>query len=438
MRFGRVFSSGRVLSPSTDFFGRKRELELFGQVLAKPQFSVVVGGTNVGKTASLKQALAEGSHKVAHFNLRRIGLDCPMELHLHLHKQFRLLSHIPELPSRVEDYQVGQLATILDGIARYLPEWKTYDKENNANNVLLIDNADGLKRLIRTHGDVGDAAVRTLLNWIISITKEEKRLSVVMVSSDNSFLEWLQYRNVLNFAKVYTVGDLCFDEAALFYEMMKKSVLTEPQRELAPPFDEVYDILGGKLTHIASFLEDFAIEKGKMTWDSFAPLQASVERIHSVLYPKYFQPGLEKPLWTREQLFRLMKIELVPNSFVTYSRARFLLDNDEAAIKSLLRYGVLIYRPNKKFNFDLPSAPDSTIPLDIIELKPVDLFTDSHDPQLNFLRPQALRSTFCGRWKVQTHRIPPWRSTSVGRWKERTRWILRSRQSTFSQEGQQP
>jgi hypothetical protein len=127
-------------------------------------------------------------------------------------------------------------------------------------------------------------------------------------------------------------------------------------------FEDIYEVLGGHMFHIETFVSDFQISQGTETLDSFSPLRTAVARLEEALRVSEFQTWKkERPKWSTEYLRQLMKI-LVQQRYVPYEEACLMMEGGGAEmIRSLMCHDVLFYRHCKDFTFDLPDAPHDPI-----------------------------------------------------------------------------
>jgi hypothetical protein len=358
-------------------------LKAFETVLKYAQLSIILGPPNVGKSNLMSKVIMDGSHDVAALDLRTVGFTSPIDFHLELQTQFSssffdslkaaasALSidlggaiGMPDMikleyNDKVEDYRVGHFIRHLDRIAAVIPPITVWNGKRSP--VLFIDEANKLQNLIKSPGDEGDTVVQTLLDWMVKNTKQDPRLHVVLASSDSFFLEWLNERNIARHARVYTVGDLSYEEAERFYRLEISKNLDKSLQKRILPFEAVYPVLGGRMYHIDQYVRDFCIKEGKLSWSSFAPLRSSLARMQGSLRPGSFQTLLSSCEWSQEDVLKVMKIMTMDEKkpFIEYSEFVNLVG--DKACKSLIKHNVFIYRHNLDFAFDIPGAPDDPI-----------------------------------------------------------------------------
>jgi hypothetical protein len=182
-----------------------------------------------------------------------------------------------------------------------------------------------------------------------------------LASSDSFFLEWLNERNIARHSRVYTVGDLSYEEAGRFYRLEISKTLDKSLQERILPFEAVYPVLGGRMYHIAQYVRDFGIEGGGLNWASFAPLRSSLARIQGSLRPESFQTLLGSCEWSQEDVLKAMKKMTMDEKKPFIEYWEFVNLVGDKACKSLIKHNVFVYRHNKKYAYDLSGSPDDPI-----------------------------------------------------------------------------
>lgn len=124
--------------------------------------------------------------------------------------------------------------------------------------VLFIDEAHRLPSLIKD-----DETMKVLLDACLVLTKQDRLCSVFMATSSPFFFQWLRQLNVLQHARVLSVGDCTREETERYFrERLLPELPMHLQREL--DFDEIFDVLGGKLAHWQDFVQDFEHADGDL------------------------------------------------------------------------------------------------------------------------------------------------------------------------------
>ena len=140
-----------------------------------------------------------------------------------------------------------------------------------------------------------------------------------MSSSDSFFVEWISQRNIDRHCKLYTVGDLSYQDAHHFYNdrAMKFGL-----KQVAPPFEEIFPVLGGRMYHINDFLRETKL-KGGLKPDTYSETTLTFDRVQrALLLPKEFQSHLPEATWTKEDLADIIKAMIPTGRFMIHVRIR--------------------------------------------------------------------------------------------------------------------
>lgn len=82
-------------------------------------------------------------------------------------------------------------------------------------------------------------------------------------------MHWLRQLNIMQHCKVMSVGDASKHEAKRFFE---QNLLPEVPAEIQTGlnFEEMFEVFGGKLAHLADYVADYVNADGKLTRASSA------------------------------------------------------------------------------------------------------------------------------------------------------------------------
>lgn len=103
--------------------------------------------------------------------------------------------------------------------------------------------------------------MKTLLDAMLVLTKQDRLAHVVHATSDSFYMHWLRQMNVAQHANLISVGDCSKAEAYAFY----KDVLLEhiPDKlKGGVTFDELYRVFGGKLAHLTDYITEYVNSEG--------------------------------------------------------------------------------------------------------------------------------------------------------------------------------
>lgn len=159
--------------------------------------------------------------------------------------------------------------------------------------VIIIDEAHRLPALIRS-----EECVKGLLDAFLVLTKQDRLCHVLHTTSDPFYLHWLRTLNIAQHTKIFTIQDCTYDEANdFFYNYLVPTTvekLSSPGsiKQRLPKFDDIWDVFGGRLAHIADYISEFICYDGMLS-----PQQSS-----------HFN-----------QAYNNIKLHLTHDSFVTHS-----------------------------------------------------------------------------------------------------------------------
>ncbi|GAA93752.1 uncharacterized protein L969DRAFT_42294 [Mixia osmundae IAM 14324] len=132
------------------------------------------------------------------------------------------------------------------------------DKDTKKIPVFFLDEAHKLPALIKS-----SETMKCFLDSILVLTKQDRLCHVVHATSDSFYMHWLRQMNVMQHAKIMTIGDCTKEEAKRYYEtVLLPDVPAELQSGL--DFESQYDAFGGKLAHHQDFVADYRDLDGKL------------------------------------------------------------------------------------------------------------------------------------------------------------------------------
>ena len=125
--------------------------------------------------------------------------------------------------------------------------------------VFLLDEAHKLPALVDNN-----LSLKVFLDTLLVLTKQDRLCHVLLSTSDSFFHHFLRSMNVGHHAQILTIGD-CNREETLnyFHEKMLPQI---PQRLASRlNFDDLWDVFGGKLSHINDYISSWVNSDGEMT-----------------------------------------------------------------------------------------------------------------------------------------------------------------------------
>lgn len=220
---GAHFHTSFVQYTNTNLFNRTRELDALCSTLkAKPQYSIISGSVNSGKSIILGEAMKrlkeETDSSVVYIDLRGSTFrDVSSFLAVLIeelgswHKWLNRLKLLPHIKGKLSvsadknleaqlEVTLGEgresamessvrLKMLFNILSKALPDWNWLRGYGIPSPVLVIDEANRLRALL--DDERGSAALNDFFAWIVQNTKQDSRFHVMMASSDSFFLRWI-------------------------------------------------------------------------------------------------------------------------------------------------------------------------------------------------------------------------------------------------------
>ncbi|BDA41349.1 Uncharacterized ATP-binding protein MJ1659 at C-terminar half [Coccomyxa sp. Obi] len=117
--------------------------------------------------------------------------------------------------------------------------------------VLIIDEANALTSWTNKHPE----ELKTLLRFLVTVTKQQNTAHVLLLTSDYAFIDWLEQGIGEMFYEVQVVGDFRDEEARTFFEKLKGQACTDVE------WDQIYEVCGGN----AGLLKIAAVNSFRMS-----------------------------------------------------------------------------------------------------------------------------------------------------------------------------
>ncbi|KAF0455060.1 hypothetical protein F8M41_001506 [Gigaspora margarita] len=271
-----------------NFFNRKRELVQFTNAFSSPMpmLHVVLGPPSTGKTALVheitrKKIKGKDQFSPLFINCRKGQFDTPDRVYDSIYSQFSpffdkhkdFLKRIVGGQFSIGDvgYRLGErgattsndVTRLLDNISTHLPNWSIWNGNNIPPPILVIDEANMFSQLAENDKNL----LKSILNWLVVNTKEEKRFHTVLTSSDSFFFNWIVKLLHIPHATPYVVGDLSKEEAKKYFEM---HILPQYEcKELEGKFDQVCKITGTRMMIIEMYVNEYKNSEGKLADSQF-------------------------------------------------------------------------------------------------------------------------------------------------------------------------
>lgn len=125
--------------------------------------------------------------------------------------------------------------------------------------VFLMDEAHKLPALVDDQ-----LSLKVFLDTILVLTKQDRLCHVLLSTSDSFFHQFLRQMNVGHHAQILTIGDCTKAETETFF--VDELLQTIPKNlQTAIKFEELYDVFGGKLSHINDYVSSWVNSEGNLT-----------------------------------------------------------------------------------------------------------------------------------------------------------------------------
>ncbi|KAJ3180821.1 hypothetical protein HDU85_003903 [Gaertneriomyces sp. JEL0708] len=223
--------------------------------------------------------------------------------------------------------------------------------------VFFVDEAHKLPDLVSSQD-----AVKSFLDSLVVITKQDRLCHVLHVTSDTFYMHWLRQMNVGQHCKMITIGDCDKEETKEYFEKHLLPTVPEKLRD-GIQFDAVFNVLGGKLAHWSDYVTDFINSQGTMTMESFSHFLQAYSYIQFYLLDPSFStytsipahPTKKPENFTSADLLTLMRILTTPPHFALYFPLCRKLG--QPAVDAMIKSRVLELRYSRFETFDVQGAP---------------------------------------------------------------------------------
>lgn len=268
----------------------------------------------------------------------RIGAGLPEVGHFETEMKLSTIYDNETAPSK-------KLEKLYGFFVKNLPDYSLWSGKRIP--ILFIDEANEMANLPKS-GEEGAGALRDLLNFFVKCTKQDRKFSVILASSDSFYPLWLsRYIGSKRF-NTYVIGDLGKEEAQRYWEEHVT------QFSEVPPslFEEAYSVCGGNMLTLENYAYDYANDP------KFTPLKFSAV----IQSEAHLMRGLHaKPaVWDKKTLLLVMK-ELCEseNGWILYNP---LCDEiGRKIVDAMIESNLMHLRPAAKFSFDVKNAPNKPI-----------------------------------------------------------------------------
>ncbi|KZT53895.1 hypothetical protein CALCODRAFT_485985 [Calocera cornea HHB12733] len=352
----------RTFVQAEGYFPRKKEEAVVRRILeGPPEFTVIFGATSVGKTAMLRHILTSPRYFVLPLDLRIAGFADPQSMYFALSMQFE--QYFLQLGDLLEGYKeecenialsfkhqrldvtrrvdgdgrpVGTsdtaalLELLQNALVRYWsfdPSFKEEDNEQTEKvddnqqeevqrspekkvPVWFIDEAHKLPSLVDEDADY----LKTLIDGMVVLTKQERLCHVVHATSDSLYMETLVGLSVASHVKFMRINDPD-KETTMDYvrHQLLRPFAQDHQTEVLNHFEDIYEVIGGKLLHWESGVREWADEGIPITQSSHVS-QAYI-LVNNFLHPSAIT---ELPTHFLKSSLRLFERLVSPTDRVQY------------------------------------------------------------------------------------------------------------------------
>jgi hypothetical protein len=370
----RSLGTTRIVAPlqGDEFFNREREITaLKGIFNGAPQFSVISGPVNSGKTALIRKILADASSQdkraVLHIDLRGASFDTVGGFQRSLESGMtNWLETCKRVAARMslnlgsgdikfdvslkqdkDATSIEKLDLLYDRLDQALPSWEVWTGRSVP--ILFIDEANKMSHLLNDKD--GHTALLNLFDWFVLNTKQDRRFHVVLGTSDSFFHLWMaKYIGTSRFTS-YVVGDLSKEEAKRFWNERVISSQTSSEGFSPPLFDDAYQVCGGNMFSLQNYFQQFALSKGTLRPEGFSLARAERSKIVKAFYSEE-----NRKLWQQDQFIQIMsKLTSAQEGFLIYED--LCAELGQSVVDAFISQNLLHLRPTRDYAYDIPNAP---------------------------------------------------------------------------------
>ncbi|EXX77298.1 uncharacterized protein OCT59_006812 [Rhizophagus irregularis] len=365
LKNNRVVRFTTFSDPGKTFFSRKRELIEFKKVFnyEVPRINVILGPPNTGKTTLVREVVSRDNFKPLFIDCRGGHFNTPTCLYNSLICQFDSFFNY-ELSERngYSEKTAKDIIELLNTIGDFFLSWSSWKGQNEQLPILIIDEVNKFSQL--GSSKEGEIILVSFLDWLVKITKQDKKFPIVLITSDSLFLDWITQMLDISHVTPYVVGDLSRDEAEEFFE---KHVLprhdSKVRKELEGKFNHISEFTGTRMFIINQFVDEYEIHKGD--FEKFSVYQQEYDRLICGLYPEDLNlanlaRNTHAPLWNKSDFIETIKA-------IVESHKKIILEHDlvkligKSKVDSLLKYKFLYKRPTNNFVNDIINPPNKPI-----------------------------------------------------------------------------
>ncbi|RGB30612.1 Archaeal ATPase-domain-containing protein [Rhizophagus diaphanus] len=380
------------------FLGREKEIHVINDLLSRdPKFLIVNGSESVGKTALLREILSNNRYHVIYIDTRVSGFadvrSFTTEFATHLESFFnQIVSYYPNLKvfrdvsiafkslrlSGPESFEIRQdvqlnadfvasqtrndLAKLLEklriGLLMYheadlnekMEKKEKKEEEENIDKIehrifdhddarrkkipiIVFDEAHKLRYLLNDK-----EALQMLFDALMVFTIQDRLCHVIHITSDSFYEKLLAKNNILHHTKSLIIGDLYQSEISkYFHGTLVPSIPQEIRGRILRMENDLHGILGGKILHWKSFVQDYIISRGKLTIESFEPF----------IRAKHQLTLLSKNLPPDDELIPIDPIINICHYFIKMNKVPYYhlcKEFTQAVIDALIEKRILEYR----------------------------------------------------------------------------------------------
>jgi len=212
--------------------------------------------------------------------------------------------------------------------------------------ILVIDEANNLYDFARNDPQ----GLKTFLDFVVAVTKQDSKMHVVFTSSDSFFQEWIQTKlgMIIGNNSTLVLGDLTKSEAFEYYrdEVLclnpEKSALFSTDEAA---FDSVYSLTGGRMFHIKLYVEQVCESGPILSPMGFLLLQQAVALLQEELISTDRK-------YKREDLIKVFtELTSAKHGYLLYEKLVTQLGKDK--VSDMISQNILIYRPIQGLARDL-------------------------------------------------------------------------------------
>ncbi|KAA1130564.1 hypothetical protein PGTUg99_023068 [Puccinia graminis f. sp. tritici] len=241
-------------------------------------------------------------------------------------------------------------AEVFNELAHRLQPLSYYTRESVRAPVLIIDEANHFRKM-------SDKAIMTFLDFAVRMTTKEKKMHIIMTSSDSFFLEWIGRCINPTYLDWFVLGDMTRDEAHRYFlhALETDCRLSEEKKAMLGSVDSdtIYRLTGGRPIFIESYIRQVHQSGFFVDPLRFQPVRQAYGCMFNSL-------GDEPKTYGKAETLAVSSLLVnSPGHHTSYGNLAIKLGLP--VVEEMFERNFLQYRPPSTFSRDLDPSPHETI-----------------------------------------------------------------------------